>query len=134
MKATKHRLTEIDWPDFGRAPAAPSLPVDELQARMAKVRAAMEKRQLSHLVVYGDREHFANLAYLTNFDPRFEEALLVVRQDENPLLIVGNECESYLPISPLWQAGVLRTERFQDFSLLDQPRSDSLHPRNYRCS
>ena len=38
----------------------------------------MEERKLTHLVVYGDREHFANLAYLTGFDPRFEEAVLIV--------------------------------------------------------
>jgi len=29
----------------------------------------MANRSLTHLVVYGDREHFANLAYLTGFDP-----------------------------------------------------------------
>ncbi len=37
----------------------------------------------------------------------------------------GNECESYLPISPLYTAGKLRAERFQPFSLLDQPRDAS---------
>ena len=42
-----------------------------------------------------------------------------------PLLIVGNECEAYLPISPLFKSGGLRTERFQPFSLLDQPRDRS---------
>ncbi|HZS93019.1 MAG TPA: hypothetical protein VFE42_36710 [Chloroflexota bacterium] len=31
------------------------------------------------LLVYVDREHFANLAYLTGFDPRFEEALLILK-------------------------------------------------------
>ena len=31
-----------------------------------------------HLVVYADREHSANLACLTGFDPRFEEAILIV--------------------------------------------------------
>ena len=30
-------------------------------------------------MVYGDREHFANLAFLTGFDPRFEEAILSCR-------------------------------------------------------
>jgi len=125
MREPKHRLTEIDWPDFGRAQEAPSPTLGELQTRLGRVREQMERRGLTHLVVYGDREHFANLAYLTNFDPRFEEAVLIIRADKDPLLVVGNECESYLPISPLWQAGALRTERFQDFSLLDQPRNDS---------
>jgi Xaa-Pro aminopeptidase len=80
---------------------------------------------LTHLVVYGDREHFANLAYLTGFDPRFEEALLVIARQGTPLLIVGNECEGYLAVSPLYVAGELRHERFQPFSLLNQPRDSS---------
>jgi Xaa-Pro aminopeptidase len=124
MSEPTYHLTEISWPDFGSTPEAPSPPLSEFQSRLGKVREQMEARGLTHLVVYGDREHFANLAYLTNFDPRFEEALLVVRLDRDPLLIVGNECEGYLPISPLWQAGLLRAERFQDFSLLNQPRSE----------
>ena len=35
------------------------------------------------LVVYADREHSANLSFLTGFDPRFEEALLVVGTDRH---------------------------------------------------
>ncbi len=85
----------------------------------------MDELGLTHLVVYGDREHFANLAWLTGFDPRFEEAVLIIARQGNPLLVVGNECEGYLPISPLFGAGRLRSERFQSFSLLNQPRGDS---------
>jgi len=85
----------------------------------------MESRRLTHLVVYGDREHFANLAYLTGFDPRFEEALLIIPLREMPALVVGNECEAYLSVSPLFAAGRLRSERFQPFSLLNQPRNSS---------
>jgi Xaa-Pro aminopeptidase len=85
----------------------------------------MGARGLTHLVVYGDREHFANMVYLTGFDPRFEEALLIVGRRESPLLVVGNECEGYLPVSPLYEAGELRSERFQPFSLLNQPREQS---------
>ena len=85
----------------------------------------MNRQGLTHLLVYADREHFANLAYLTGFDPRFEESLLVVATDGLPLLVVGNECEGYLPISPIYEAGQLRAERFQSFSLLSQPRDKS---------
>src|SRR5262249_52952977 len=60
-----------------------------------------------------------------NFDPRFEEALLVVRGEGDPLLLVGNECAGYLGVSPLYQGGRLRAERFQPFSLLNQPRDAS---------
>ncbi len=87
----------------------------------------MDALQLTHLAVYADREHFANLAWLTGFDPRFEEALLLLAADpgRDPLLLVGNECVSYLRISPLYPAGRLRHERYQPFSLPDQPMDAS---------
>jgi hypothetical protein len=65
------------------------------------------------------------LAYLTGFDPRFEESLLIVGRTATPLILVGNECEAYLGISSLYSAGRLRHGRFQSFSLLDQPRDRS---------
>ena len=125
MKAPLHRLIETAWPEFSIGAEPPVTRVEEFHSRIDTLRSRMEELRLSHLVVYGDREHFANLAYLTNFDPRFEEALLVVGPEPRPLLIVGNECEAYLPISPLFQSGSLRKERFQPFSLLDQPRDRS---------
>ena len=41
-------------------------------------------RGYDRLVVYADREHSANLAYLTGFDPRFEEAMLVLGPERRP--------------------------------------------------
>ena len=38
--------------------------------RVASLRARMEEHGLSHVVVYGDREHFANTRWLTGYDPR----------------------------------------------------------------
>ncbi|MCB8943148.1 MAG: hypothetical protein H6658_05285 [Ardenticatenaceae bacterium] len=121
----KHHLIEIDLPEFGQAPLPTPADLGEYETRLAATRAAMDKAGLTHLIVYGDREHFANLTYLTNFDPRFEEALLIIRQQTDPLLVVGNECEGYLGISPLYNAGKLRHERFQPFSLISQPRQHS---------
>jgi hypothetical protein len=121
----KHRLIEIEWPVCGECEPPAWASVAEFEARMEAVRAATDRHGLTHLVVYGDREHFANLAWLTGFDPRFEEAVLIVAQRAHPLLVVGNECEGYLPVSPLYTAGKLRSERFQSFSLLNQPRGDS---------
>ena len=121
------KLIERDWPRFGPAApaAAPRFQLTDFETRIAALRAEALKRGLTHIVAYGDREHYANLAYLTNLDPRFEEALLVLRPEGKPLLLTGNECEGYLPISPLWKAGELRHERYQPFSLLDQPRDSS---------
>lgn len=121
----KHRLIKTEWPKIGEC-GPPSQPtVAEFTTKIDSTRFAMERLGLTHLVVYGDREHFANLTYLTGFDPRFEEAVLIIACQGDPLLLVGNECEGYLTVSPLFRAGKLRSERFQSFSLLNQPRNSS---------
>ncbi|MFO1500756.1 MAG: hypothetical protein U1G07_20615 [Verrucomicrobiota bacterium] len=74
------------------------------------------------LLVYADREHSANLSYLTGFDPRFEEALLLLSSEGRRKLLVGNECLGYLPDI---QALGLEVELFQEFSLMGQARSES---------
>ena len=124
-KARAHRIIEIAWPEFGQADYPPQTSCAELEQRMNRLRGMMDERKLSHLVVYGDREHFANIAYLTGFDPRFEEALLILSSHSEPLLVVGNECEAYVGVSPLFREEKLRRERFQPFSLLSQPRDQS---------
>src|ERR1700680_167589 len=124
--ATKtHHLIEVEWPEFGWAERPPTVKAAQLEMRLKALRAGMAREGLTHAVVYADREHFANLAYLTNFDPRFEEAILIVAKDGKPLIVVGNECEGYLGVSPLITASKLRAERYQPFSLLNQPRSAS---------
>jgi hypothetical protein len=120
-----HRIIQIGWPEFGQAAYPPPTSSAELEQRFHQLRTRMEERKLTHLVVYGDREHFANLAYLTGFDPRFEEAVLIIGAHSKPLLVVGNECEAYVGVSPLFNEGRLRRERFQPFSLLSQPRDQS---------
>ena len=124
------RLIEMEWPDFGSAERPAMVEVFELEGRLKALRAGMAATGLTHIVVYADREHFANIAYLTNFDPRFEESILIVTESESPLLVVGNECEGYLGVSPLHVAGKLRAERFQPFSLLNQPRDASRKMRD----
>lgn len=120
------RLADIAWPDFGPAPSLPPpLPREEFLRRLLLVRERMDAAGLTHLAVYADREHFAHLAWLTGFDPRFEEALLLLPLDGKPLLLAGNECMGYLPVSPLHADGDWRVERYQPFSLPDQPRDDS---------
>ena len=121
----KHRLIDHEWPEFGWAARPPAVECAELEQRLAALRAAMASVRLTHVVVYADREHFTSIAWLTNFDPRFEEAILIVAAGGKPLVVVGNECEAYLGVSPLYTAGKLRSERFQPLSLLNQPRDSS---------
>ena len=92
---------------------------------MAAFRQRVHAEGYDVAIVYGDREHFANLTYLTGYDPRFEEALLVVDLNggSKPLLLVGNEGYGYVPISPV--ADDFEPVLFQSFSLLGQDRSRS---------
>lgn len=118
------RLIDIEWPDYDMPDAPARSSRESLAANLGLIRKAMEERGYSHLVLYGDREHFASMLWATGFDPRFEEAVLVVRPTGKPLLIVGNECYDYTPVSAAVAAGDIRVERCQTLSLLSQRRDD----------
>jgi hypothetical protein len=115
------QLARVTLPQYDRSEVPPELPLAVYQSRVAATLARMQEIGLSALAVYGDREHSANLAFLTGFDPRFEEALLLLAADGRQKLLVGNECMGYLPDVALG----LEVERFQDFSLLGQSRNNS---------
>ena len=115
------RLAPIELPEFGVPERMPELPADLYAARLERARARARERGLDILIVYGDREHSANLSYLTGFDPRFEEALLIVGPAGDPAILVGNECFGMAGAAPL----PMRRELFQDLSLTDQPRDRS---------
>jgi Xaa-Pro aminopeptidase len=114
------RLEPIALPDFGTADREPELAPDIYGARVERLRERMELLGLEVVVVYADREHSANISYLTGFDPRFEEALLIVGRGE-PAILVGNECWGMAGSAPQR----LRRQLFQDFSLPGQPRERS---------
>ena len=121
MPAAEVELAEIGVPDFGLPSAEPSVPTATYQARLAAAADAAVAAGLDALLVYADREHFANLAYLTRFDPRFEEALLILVPGRAPVLLVGNEGVAYAAVVP---SGV-DVIRYQSFSLVNQPRAES---------
>jgi hypothetical protein len=114
--------TKVSLPSFGRAGVRPELPVDLYRARIKQAVERLRAERIDTLLVYADREHCANLMYLTRFDPRFEEAVLLLSADGRRKLLVGNECLGYLPDT---KALDLEVELFQEFSLLGQTRSTS---------
>jgi len=114
-------LRTVELPDFGEATVEPVLGAAIYEQRLARALERAEANGLDCLVVYADREHSANIAYLTGFEPRFEEALLIIARGEVPALLVGNEGWGYVGISPL----ELRRVLFQSFSLPGQSRSES---------
>lgn len=115
------RLADVTLPDFGTPTETPELPASLYPARLERLRARMAARGYDRLVVYADREHSANLSYLTGFDPRFEEAVLIVGPTGDPLILVGNECWGTAGAAPL----PMQREMYQDLSLPGQPRHRS---------
>jgi hypothetical protein len=118
---TTARLKEVVLPDFGRSTQSPQIPDHLFRNRLHALRERAASVGYDHVVVYADREHSANLAYLTGFDPRFEEALLVIGHSSDPAILVGNECVGMANSAPLPLDVIL----FQDFSLPNQPRDES---------
>lgn len=115
------RLETVELPDFGMPTEMPVLPPQIHQARLERILARMADAGYDRLVVYADREHSANLAWLSGFDPRFEEAVLIVGDGDQPLLLTGNECVGMAQAAPL----PMRVRLWQDLSLPGQPRDRS---------
>jgi hypothetical protein len=118
---TTVRLADVSLPDFGVPDVEPSVPDHLYAERVERLRACMDQRGYDHVVVWGDREHSANIAYLTGFDPRFEEAMVVVGTSGDPVVLAGNECFGLAEAAPLR----MRAAWFQDFSLPGQARDRS---------
>ena len=78
---TRAHLAQIGLPDFGMPDAMPEISDATYAKRLERLLERMDARGYDRLVVYADREHSANLSFLTGFDPRFEEALLVIAID-----------------------------------------------------
>ncbi|MCW5220198.1 M24 family metallopeptidase [Verminephrobacter aporrectodeae subsp. tuberculatae] len=112
-------LKELDLPDISLAEDYAELGADLFVRRFESLREKMEERALDFLVVYADREHAANFRYLTNFDPRFEEAILVLPSQSRPVIFLGNENQSVASYFTRVEHEVVH---FPSLSLLDQPR------------
>lgn len=115
------RLAEVALPDFGTPTSVPAVGPATHAARLERLRERMDVRGYDRLVIYADREHSATLSWLTGFDPRFEEAVLIVGPSGAPTILAGNECYGMAGAAPL----PMRRERFADLSLPGQPRDRS---------
>jgi Creatinase/Prolidase N-terminal domain len=72
---------------ISRSPA--ELPDAVLDARVARVRAAMGEAGLDALLVYTNNTRAAGVSWLTGFVPYWSEALLVVPREREPVLVVA---------------------------------------------
>lgn len=106
-------LEEIDAPriQFTR---------EDYQLRLDALVERMRQKGKTHVVIYGDREHFATMDYFSGYDCRFEEAVMVVDASGKVSFIVGNEgiSQTY-PI-----AYPVDVYLYQNFSLQGQPRAE----------
>jgi len=85
------QLIDASLPEFGVPATRPDLPRAIYLARLDALNKARRAAGIDSLLIYADREHSANLAWLTGFDPRFEEALLVLTPGQTPTLMAGPE-------------------------------------------
>jgi hypothetical protein len=111
-------LTDVTLPEFGSADGDIIVSRDTHRARIAGLRDRMRDHGLDALVIYGDREHVANIAWATGHDPRFEEAILIVTSGRTPVLLLGNEGFPYAETAP----GEFERVLWQPLSLMGQPR------------
>jgi len=111
LRSVPFTLVESDIPS-----APPRITAEEYEQR---VQALYQRVAADWVVVYGDREHCANLLYLTGYDPRFEEALFIAGPNGRRYLIVGNEGLSYAAA----QSAHIEAVLCQSMSLLGQTRA-----------
>jgi hypothetical protein len=109
-------LRPLTIPNFGVPTEQPSIPAEVYEARCVE---AWKRSACDWIAVYADREHLANIAFLSGFEPRFEEAILLLNQTRR-IIITGNESVSYIPRAGLRNIEVLLS---QSMSLAGQDRS-----------
>ena len=113
-----NRLIDIELPSFGIPDTQPQLPTSLYSERLRRLSEKARTAGIDVVLIYADREHFANMAYLTGFEPRFEEALLILAPGKEPVVVTGPENHGYAAISPL----DLKLVLYPPFGLLGQDR------------
>ena len=71
------------------------IPTQEYFDRIAKFQANMKKAGLDACLVHGTESDFANVRYLTEYWPTFEQAGVFVPATGKPILLIGPESEKY---------------------------------------
>lgn len=103
-----------------------NLPVMQLSPAVYEMRTEILLKRMielgyTHVIIYGDREHFSNMEYFTKYDCRFEESLFIMDRLGEKSVLVGNEGMGFSKIIPY----PVKRYLFQNFSLQGQPREES---------
>jgi Xaa-Pro aminopeptidase len=115
-------LKPIALPDFGVPRYIPKIVAQTYQARFARFMDRIAAEGLDAAVVYADREHSANISWMTGFDPRFEEALLIAVRGKDPVIITGPENAGLAAATMLGTSSLL----WPGFGLLGQDRTKAV--------
>ena len=114
-------LIDARLPDFGVPATRHELPRSIYTGRLDALLRARRAAGLDALLIYADREHSANLAWLTGFDPRFEEALLILAPGAIPTLLAGPENLGRAQHSTI----EVQARLYPPFGLMGQDRSQT---------
>lgn len=112
------QFTKVASPEVSR-PEAPVLISDKTyQLHFERLRKAMAEAGLDAVVIYADKEHGDNFYFFTGWEPRFEEAALVVRLAGTPAMVLGSEMHKMYQFNRLAITPIL----YPYFSLPNRPR------------
>lgn len=112
---------QVPKPVTRPAPAPVDLTDDTLALHKQKILERMNAAGLHLLAIYADREHGTNFGYLTGYEPRFEESVLMLQADGTAKLMLGNESLRMAPYSRI-HAEIVHTPHF---SLPNQPMGNT---------
>ena len=126
MKSEKRCLEKINFPEIELPSETPRIGADEYERRLTDIRERMEDERLDFIVIYGDREHSANIQFAAGIDPRFEEIVALIPRSGEVALLLGNEDFGYADTSPFTG---FRKELYQTLSLMNQHRDRAVDLR-----
>lgn len=117
VKSSDIALKSVKFPCIGEPEMEPRIPEGVYARRLEKVLGIMKQNALDYLFIYGDREHYSNFEYLSGFDLRFEEGLLMLSKEGEAVYMLGNEMLPAASVSRIPAKAILH----QAFSLPSQP-------------
>jgi len=71
------------------------LPTREFHERVKKVQEELQSRRLDALLAFSDEAEPTNVRYLSDYWPSFETAAVLVPLEDEPMLLIGPESETY---------------------------------------
>lgn len=117
IQSSNIRYDYVKEPFYALPDQEPKVPVEVYLKRKENVLRRMDEQGYDYVIFYADREHYSNFDYMVGFDPRFEEALLVLNRSGEAWLMLGNECYGMYRNSRIPAQGIL----CQALSLPNQP-------------